>query len=575
MVRIFFLLAVLISGFSTYSQKQKVNWGDEFKIKKGTSDINVLFTDETGVYIEEEHMAMGTYFVVGATFRESASLVKLNHQLQEVYRSDFNKELKGKNFEYFLPFQKKLLMVASDYSKSDRTYQLFVAEVNKGSGELMSGWKQIASMPKDEKKDLIDFRLFPNADSSKLVLISTNSGREKNIFQIQQFDQTLKPNSAITTISNEFESKTYTLEDVIYTSDKRIILVGRVFEYQTGKKKKEKYLDFANYDIRIYDEKGKQTAQINTDINGKWIASTKLVIGQNNELTLASFYSKEKRGKTDGLLVQRIDPATGNVVSSTEKEINYSMVTAENKTDELEDDDKDSRAEKKERERLAKLQNEGEGFSRYMKFRNIFYTPDGGLVLLAENFNHYTYTTSSYAPGTNGSAGRWTYTTYLVYESGELLMCKLQAGNEISWLQILPKAQREVLSRSRGGASSGMVAFSSFFYPDGRPYYSGFGALQYDNNIYLYFNDHRKNAAVTSAGQKVSRIEAYAQSDCYVVTLDATTGKLQRKVMFANDDQPTAMPRKGSIIGKDLYIIGKTDRLFGKTKLAVGKISSK
>lgn len=50
--------------------------------------------------------------------------------------------------------------------------------------------------------------------------------------------------------------------------------------------------------------------------------------------------------------MQRIDPATGNVVSSTEKEINYSMVTAENKTDELEDDDKDSRAEKRKEKDL-------------------------------------------------------------------------------------------------------------------------------------------------------------------------------------------------------------------------------
>ncbi|KYP13053.1 MAG: hypothetical protein A1D16_05080 [Flavihumibacter sp. CACIAM 22H1] len=567
--------AMLVLGSSTYAQKQTVNWGDEFKLKKGTSDINVLFTDETGVYIEEEHMTLGTYFVVGATFRESASLVKLNPKLQEIYRSDFNRELKGKNFEYFLPFQKKLFVVASDYSKADRAFQLLVGEVDKQSGEMKGSWKTIASIPKEEKKDQVNFRLFPNTDSSRLVLISTIAGREKNTYRVEEFDQNLRSSSSSATISNEFEPRTYTLEDVLYTKDKKIILVGRVFEYQSGKKKKEKYLDFSRYNIRIYDEKGKQQTELNTEINGKWVSSTKLMMGKDNDLLLASFYSKEKRGTTNGLLVQRIDPATGKVLSAAEKEINYSMVTAESGDSGLEEDDREARAERKERERLAKLQNEGEGFSKYMKFRNIYYTPDNGLVLLAENYNHYTYTSSSYSSGMNQSAGRWTYTTYMVYECGELVMCKLNSGNEIEWLQILPKSQREVITASRSSPTAGGVSFSSFFLPDGRPYYAGFGSLQFNDNIYLYFNDHRKNATVLNAGQKVSRIDFYAKSDCYVVTMDVLTGKLNRKVMFANDDQPTAMPRKSSIVGKELYLIGKTDRIFGKTKLAVGKVTTK
>lgn len=50
---------------------------------------------------------------------------------------------------------------------------------------------------------------------------------------------------------------------------------------------------------------------------------------------------------------------------------------------------------------------------------------------------------------------------------------------------------------------------------------------------------------------------------------------MKRKVMFANDDQPTAMPRVGSIIGKEVYIVGRTDRLLAKTKLAVGRITTR
>jgi hypothetical protein len=405
------------------------------------------------------------------------------------------------------------------------------------------------------------------------------TGKEKNTYQVQEFDKTLKATSKPAIITNEFEARTYQLEDVLYTTDRKIILVGRVFEYQEGKRKKDKFLDFANYNIRIYDEKGKQRSEINTNINGKWLTNTKLMLGKGKDLILASFYSKEKKGVTNGLLVQRIDPSSGQVINTAEQEINYSLVTAD--TDDAADDkdddkDDDSKAEKKEREKLAKIRDEGEGFSKYMRFRNIFYTADNGLVLLAENYHQYTYTSSTYSPGSNGMPGRWTYYTNYVYECGEVMMCKIDANNSISWLQIIPKAQREVMRTSDGSSGIGLsISFGGFFDSGARPYYSGFGAIQTQNQINIFFNDNPKNASVLQPGQKVKSVSGFRNSHCFIVTLDEITGKYQRKLFFSNADVPTAMPRLGSAIGQEMYIVGKTDRLFGKTKLAVGKITSK
>ncbi len=99
--------------------------------------------------------------------------------------------------------------------------------------------------------------------------------------------------------------------------------------------------------------------EVNTNINGRWLTSTKLMMGKGRELILASFYSKERKGKTtDGLMVQRIDPNTGNVLSTAEKNINHSLLATDNgESDEDKDDDKDneSREERKEREKLAKI----------------------------------------------------------------------------------------------------------------------------------------------------------------------------------------------------------------------------
>jgi hypothetical protein len=555
-----------------FSQKPKVKWGDEFKLHKGSTDLDVVYADKSGVYLQESHLAMKSYFVIGATARSSATLVKLDKNLSELYRNDFNKELRGKEFEQFFVLQDKMLLLASEYSKREKTLNIFAADVDKNSGELSGEWQPLTSFQKDDKRDDINYKIALNADSTKMVVVSSVEGKEKNTYQVQEFDKALKPTGKPVVITNEFDPKTFQLEDVLYTINKKIILVGRIYEYQEGKKKKDKFLDFANYNIRMYNEQGKQQTEVNTNINGKWLTSTRLVQEKDKDLVLAAFYNNEKKGKTiDGMLVQRIDPVTGKVISTSEKQINNSLLAnaAEDSTAEEAGNDDESKAERKEREKLDKIKDEGEGFSRYMQFHNIFYTGDNGLVILAEKYHHYTYTTQSYTPGSNGMPGQWRTTTYSVFECGDVMMCKVDAGGNISWLQVLPKAQREV---AQVGYSYGLAS-RGFFDAGNRPFYAGFGAIQANNSIYIIFNDNPKNAEVMQPGQKVRTTNRFGKSDCYVLSVNEATGKYTRNQFFSNTDVPTSMPRLGSVIGDDMYIIGKDDRMLGRTKIAIAKIT--
>jgi len=556
----------------SFSQKPNITWGDEFKLRKGSTDLDVVYADKSGVYLQESHLALKSYFVIGASVRFSASLIKLDKNLTELYRNDFNKELKGKEFEQFFVLENKMLLIASEYNKKSRTLDIYAAEVDKNSGDLSGDWKPLTSFQKEEKKDDINFKITYNADSTKMVVVSSIEGKEKNTYQVQEFDKNLTPTAKPVEITNEFDPKTFQLEDVLYTINKKIILVGRIYEYQEGKKKKDKFLDFANYNIRMYDEQGNQQTEVNTNINGKWLMSTRLVQEKDKDLVLAAFYNNERKGKTiDGMLVQRIDPVTGKVISTSEKQINNSMLTtpSEDSTAEENSNDDESKAERKEREKLDKIKDEGEGFSRYMQFRNIFYTGDNGLVILAEKYHHYTYTTQSYTPGSNGMPGQWRSTTYAVFECGDLLMCKIDATGNISWLEVLPKAQREV---AQVGYSYGLAS-SGFFNAGNRPFYAGFGAIQASNSIHIIFNDNPKNAAVTQPGQKVKTTSRFGKSDCFVVSLNESTGKYARNPFFSNASVPTSMPRLGSVMAHDMFIIGKDDRLFGRTKIAVAMIT--
>jgi len=575
-----FLLFIGLSLFaSAFAQTANVTWGEEFKLKKGSTDLSVVHADNTGVYVKESHMALKSYFVIGATTRESASLIKLDKNLTEVYRNDFNKELKGKEYEAFFFLQDKLFVLATDYSRKDKTLSLFAAEVNKQDGELAGEWKEVTSWQKEEKNDGIDFKATYNFDSTKMVLVSTIEGKEKNTFEVRQFDNDMKPTAKPIVISNEFERKKYQLEDVLYTSNGNVVMVGRIYDYQEGKKQKAKFLEFQNYSVRIYDNEGKQIKEINTEISAKWLVSTKVLQVPDKDLVLAAFYSDSKKGREiNGMLIQRINPQSGEVISTSLKDISTTMITTL-EDDNDDDGDDESRKERKERERLEKIQNEDEGFSKYMRFRNFIFTADNGLVILAEKYHEYTYTTTSTSySGTGFGSARTTTTTYQVYECGDLMMAKMDIKGNINWLHVVPKQQREVIQTGSssgpgyGGFSVGTSFFDNAF---NWPFYAGFGALAGDKSISIIFNDHKKNDKVLQLGQKVKRISYFRKSDCFGINLDPISGKYTRNSLFSNNDVPTAMPRLSSNLGRDMYIVGKEDRIFGKTKIAVARISLK
>ena len=579
------LLITIVCFFGSlfsYAQTPTTNWGEEFKMKKGSTDLEVVYADKTGVFVREGHRVLKSYFVIGATTRESATLIKLDKTFAEEYRNDYNKELKGKEFEDFFFIKDKLYILASKYEKKERTVQLFAAEVNKKDGEVTGEWKNVTSWQKEEKKDELNYNFSYNSDSTKMIAVSTDEGREKNKFEVKQFDVKMNAVGSPITITNEYDPKTFQLEDVIYTTAGNVLLVGRVYEFEEGKKKKTKNLQFKNYVVRLYSTTGVLLKEINTEIDAKWLISTKVAQIPNKDIVLAAFYSNTKKGKEiNGMLVQRINAGNGEVISTSQKELNTSLISAIDETqDNTDDGDDESKQERKEREKLEKIKDEEDGFSKYLRFRNFVYTDDKGIVILAEKYHHYTYSTTNFnAGGFGGMAGGSRTTFYDVYECGDMMMSKMDQTGNISWLHVLPKNQKEIIQSSTSNAGMGLSfnVGSNFFSVYNFPFYAGLGslALPGKNSLAILFNDNSKNENVLQLGQKVKLATRFSKTECYAVYLDAATGKYTRKSIFSNRDQPTAMPRLGIAIGKDFYLIGKEDKLIGKTKIAVGKITFK
>jgi hypothetical protein len=571
-----FCLSV-VTAVAALSQKPRMAWSEEIKLKQGSFDQEVIQADKNGVFLKESHYAYKTFIVFATSIRESATLIRLDKNLMEVYRSNFNDDLKGKGFEDFFFLGKKLFVLASEYDKKDKSLRLFAAEVNKADGKRSGDFKQIAVWKKEEKNDHINFRVTHNADSSSMVLVSMMEGKEKNSYEISQFNDAMNQVGNTAILSNEFDPKMFQLEDVIYTKSGNVVLVGREYEYEERKKKKDKYLEFKNYHIRIYNSKGNQVKEINTDINGKWLISSKVKQMPNNEVILAAFYSNQKRGpETNGMLVQRIDPQTGNIISTNDKAINTALITAPEEDSEPVGD---KNSKEKKPEQPTNLQDGEDGFSRYMQFRDFAYTSDGGVVVIAEEYNTYRYTTSSYNPGDRNSPGSRTTTTIQAYNCGNIMMSRMDAVGNISWLHVLPKQQIEEhsIGRESFGAGSGTpVSISFFLYGNSWPLYAGIGLLQTDNILHIIFNDHKLNADVLQLGQKVKRARLGSNvTNCYIVSLNIADGVYKRKFLSGNEDLPRVMPRLGSEFAKEFYMVGRQDKVFGKTKVVVGRLSIK
>src|SRR6185312_15289603 len=317
------VLFLFVAAHPSIAQS-KVSWSDQFKMHKGSSGISIVYADNSGIYLQETHDALKTYFVVGATVRGSATLVKLDPlTMSERYRSDFDKELKGKEFSRLFFIRDKLYLFATEYSSKDLSLNLYAVAVDKANGSLTGDWQKIYSWQKEDKSEDIDFQIAPNSDSSRIILTGTYTGRAQNRYEIKMINANLQPLGKPITITNEFDPKTFQVERFEYTSFGNAILVGRVYQYAEGKKKKDRNLEFLNYNIRLYNPQGKMIR----DIDGKFLVNSK-VIQSGNELILAAFYSDEKKRKeVDGLLVERLDPATGNILVSTKQELDRSKVT--------------------------------------------------------------------------------------------------------------------------------------------------------------------------------------------------------------------------------------------------------
>lgn len=231
-------LVLFLSGICSFSQTAQVQWGDEFKLRIRDADLHVAWADNTGTYFIEEHLVLTSYFIIGATSRESAGLVKLDKGLNEVYRKSFDKELRKKKYQDILFSKKKMYLLASDYDKGERTISFFAMELNKANGEAVGDWKEISVFKLDTKRDDLKFRCTVTEDSARFRVVTAMDGEKDTRYTVQEFNDNFAPAFSRVDIVHDMEPDLIDLEDILPIPNGNILFVARQMSYEEGKKKR-------------------------------------------------------------------------------------------------------------------------------------------------------------------------------------------------------------------------------------------------------------------------------------------------------------------------------------------------
>lgn len=578
MKKMLIAMLCIVTVVSLRAQTYKINWGDQLKLKKGTTDIDVIAADNTGLYFTEQRLKMKSYFVIGASYGTATKLFKLDKTFNEVFDKDYSKELKGYDFHSFQMLDNDLFLFATDYSKKEKTFKVYASKVDKNSGKLIGDFNEFGSFQLESKRDDYDMKVSSIHNGKSFLAVTNISGKEKVSLGISVLDKNLvKKQNTIVEIP--IDPGRYSLQDVQLTSGNKIVVLGKEFEEtQVGKKKKKKMV-FKQYVMSVFNDKGRREKDINLNSGDKFVIGGKLIESATNEMLLAGFYSNtSKKDDLNGFFINKIDPERGELKLSSYKEINSSML---GKSFEDPSDEDDEIRESKKDKQKAKDDDDADEFPNSFLIRSVDINPsDNSIIITSEvsKYSYYTYTTSQY----NSMSKTYSYTTNYVHRftNQDILVINADKDGNIKWMNDIPKSQQEEIRSSNTAYNGGIYFgsdFSSYFADaGGMPFYSSYKSLLANNSLIILLNDHSSNTLITGYGDKVKTAYNFKKkSNAYGISIDLLTGKMTKKFIAENSNDAILMPRHGMVVGSDVIIPSWRMHAMAKTDLKFAKVTVK
>lgn len=577
MKRVILLILPLCIVLISKSQTYQIKWGNEIKLKKGSTDLDIVAADNTGLYFTESRLMVKSYFVIGASYGTAQKLIKFDKNYSEVFEKDYKKELKGLYFHSFQAMDNELYLFATDYIKKEKLFKVYGAKIDKNSGELLGDFIELGNYLLESKRDDYELKMKPIRQGKNFVMVTNVSGKDRISLGVSLLDKALKIKES-SVLNLTFNHNEFSLQDVQYSTSGKIILLGKQFEEtQVGKKKKKRFV-FKQYVMMIYDNKGRKEKDIPMQSGDKFVIGGQLVEQADGGMLLAGFYSNTaKKEDLNGFFINKVDLQNATLSLSSYKEISSGMLG--NSFEDGADDDDETKAERKQSDK-AKQDEEDEEFPNSFIIKSVDINPtDNSIVITSEvsKYRSYIYRDGSY----NSITKRWDYTDYTVHEftNQDILIINAGKDGNIKWLNAVPKSQLEQI-RVRGWSRGSLwfyTDYNSFFATDGSiPYYSSYISLIHNNHLFIVLNDHSSNNVNAEYGDKVKRVYNFRKkSNVYGIAIDLASGKMVRKFIANNNGESILMPRHGYVLNNELILPSWRMRALAKTELKFARITIK
>lgn len=569
MKKLIFVPAITLLAFVANAQNYKMILGEEVKLKKGTGDLDIIAADNSGLYFTEERRATTMLNFGGNT--TAHRLYKLDKNFGEVFDKDYKKELKGLAFQGFQEMGKDLFIFATDYERKTRSFKVYGSKVDRNSGELVGDFTELGDYDLESRKDDYEMKVTRIKNGNAFLMVSNISAKDRVSIGICLLDKNLKKIEN-TVIDLSFQPNLYQLQDVQYTQNNKIILLGKEFEEAQIGKKKKKRLVFKQYVMGIYNNKGQKEKDVALNADDRYIISGKLIEQASGDLLLAGFYSNAaKKEDLNGFFINKVNPETGALLVSSFKEINSGML---GKSYEDEGDDDEEAKEIRKELKKARDNDEEEEFPNNFIIRSVDINPSDNSVIITSEVSKYyfnMYTSYNY----NTRSYNTTYTHRFINQ--DVLLIHADKDGNIKWLNVLPKSQSETVRTSGNSPSSLNYDWASYFaHAGGMPFYSSYKSFLQNNSLYIVMNDHTSNNVNPGYGDKVKTVTNFRKkSNVYGVSIDLATGKMTRKIIGSNNEETILMPRHAYLVNNELFVPSWRMRVMAKTELRFAKITVK
>ncbi len=577
MRKLLLLFGMFLFSLVLPAQQFSVTWGDGMKMRKGTTDMDIVTADNTGVYFSEGSLRMKSYFVVGASYGTAYKLIKFDRNFNEVFEKEYKRELKGLEFHSFQPLGGDLYLFATDYVKKDRAFKVYAAKVDKNSGELTGNPLEIGSYTLENKRDDYELSVQPAQNGQYFLLVTDISANDRNNLDVVLLDKNLRIKQQAS-IDLQYPKNTYNLEDVKYTANHKIVILGKEFDEVPVGKRKRTRLVFKKYTLAVYSAQGKKERDVSVESADKYTIGGQLVELKNGDLLLAGFYSDSPRKEDlSGFFLSRLNTELGELSLTSFKPLDASLLGRAYTEDEA-DADEETRDSRRSSQKARGEEGDSEFPNSYIIRSVEYHAGDDSYLITAEisRYTYYSYTISDYNPSTR----TWRPTTYHVhrYENKDILVVNADPTGKIKWVNDIPKDQLEEIRTSNAGYGNGLGLYrnySSYFARGGgMPYYSSFTQLIQNNKLVLIYNDHSKNNLIAGYGDRVRRIYNFRKnSNTWGVSIDIPTGGMTRQVISANDEETILMPRHAMVVKNEVFLPSWRIRALARTKFKMAKIT--